>query len=74
MTEIYQKLSEQAEVVKGLHLRELFNNDSQRFEKFHIKWGDFLFDYSKKTDAEWRILVEAIADMAEEKYEMLAKE
>lgn len=60
MAEIYQKLSEQAEVVKGLHLRDLFNNDIQRFEKFHIKWSEFLFDYSKNnvTDETMSLLFE----------------
>ena len=32
------------------------------------------YDFSERTDAEWRVLIETIADMAEEKYEMLAKE
>src|SRR5690606_19535291 len=29
------------------HLRQLFDSDPKRFEKFAVKFGDILFDYSK---------------------------
>ncbi len=33
--------------LKASHMRDLFKQDSQRFEKNHIQLEDFLFDYSK---------------------------
>lgn len=33
--------------IENLHLRELFANDPHRFEKFSLRFGDILFDYSK---------------------------
>ena len=33
--------------IKNTTTKELFENDEQRAEKFHIKWNDFLIDYSK---------------------------
>jgi len=30
-----------------LHMRDLFAQDSQRFQRFSIEWNEFLFDYSK---------------------------
>jgi glucose-6-phosphate isomerase len=33
--------------VVALHMRDLFAADSKRFEKFSLKFGDLLFDYSK---------------------------
>ena len=32
---------------KGLHLRELFAQDPDRFERFSLTFDDILFDYSK---------------------------
>ena len=32
--------------VKNAHLKSLFNNDSDRKNKFTIKFNDFEFDYS----------------------------
>ncbi len=33
--------------VKDLHMRALFGADPQRFDKFSLRLGDILFDYSK---------------------------
>ena len=33
--------------LKASHMRDLFKQDSQRFEKNHIQLEDFLFDFSK---------------------------
>lgn len=33
--------------VEGLHMRELFAGDSERFERFSVRTGDMLLDYSK---------------------------
>ena len=47
MKQIYTDLQSHAEQIKQLHLRNLFEWDSERFNRFHIEWQDFLFDYSK---------------------------
>lgn len=44
---IYQDLQKKAEQMKNYNLRQAFEKDSNRFEKFHIEWQDFLLDYSK---------------------------
>ncbi len=40
-------LTRHYEEVKHLHMREMFESDPDRFEKFSIKLGPMLFDYSK---------------------------
>ena len=47
MKQIYTDLQSHAEQIKQLHLRDLFERDPERFDRFHIGWQDFLFDYSK---------------------------
>lgn len=47
MKEIYKRLQSHAEIIKNVHLRDMFSQDADRFEKFHVDWNDFLFDYSK---------------------------
>ena len=47
MKEIYTQLQTHASEIKSLHLRDLFNQNPNRFNDFHIAWQDFLFDYSK---------------------------
>lgn len=44
--------------VKGLHMRDLFAQDSQRFEKFSSQMDDILLDFSKNrmTDESFRLL------------------
>jgi glucose-6-phosphate isomerase len=39
-------LSHQMEIA-GIQMRDLFAEDPGRFEQFSVRWGDFLFDYSK---------------------------
>ena len=46
-TASWEKLSAHFEKVKGLHLRELFNNNPARFDEYSIRFEDILFDYSK---------------------------
>jgi hypothetical protein len=47
--------------------RELFKEDPKRFDKFHLRMGDLLFDYSKNrvTDETMRLLYE-LAEQAKE--------
>jgi len=46
-TKAWQKLTEHFEHIKNHHLKDWFNQDKERAEKFTIKWEDFYFDYSK---------------------------
>ena len=45
-TKAWKKLETHFEEIRLKHLKELFKDES-RFEKFHIKFNDFVFDYSK---------------------------
>jgi glucose-6-phosphate isomerase len=49
MTELpaYAALVSHYDTVKDLHMREMFAADPGRFEKFSLRLGDILFDYSK---------------------------
>lgn len=44
----WMTLQEHFEEVKDLHMRDLFNQDSQRFDNFSLTFNDILFDYSKQ--------------------------
>lgn len=44
---IYTQLATHADTVKQTHLKELFEQDKDRFNNFHIKNDLFLLDYSK---------------------------
>lgn len=46
-TEAWQKLREHFYEMQTNSIKEMFANDSQRAEKFHIEWEDFLVDFSK---------------------------
>ena len=46
-TEAWKKLTKHFEHIKNHHLKDWFNQDKERAEKFTIKWEDFYFDYSK---------------------------
>lgn len=46
-TEAWQKLRDHFYDMQTNSIKEMFANDSQRAEKFHIQWEDFLVDYSK---------------------------
>ena len=43
----WQKLCAHQQSIAPLHMRDLFANDSQRFNKYSLKFADLLFDYSK---------------------------
>lgn len=52
-TQAWTKLENHFVEMEPRSLRELFENDSERFDKFHIRFQDILFDYSKnRMDAE----------------------
>jgi glucose-6-phosphate isomerase len=43
----WQKLTAHLLTMQATHMRELFEEDPKRFEKFNIQFNDLLFDYSK---------------------------
>ena len=43
----WQSLEKHYKKIKDLHMKDLFENDTDRFESNHILFDDFLFDYSK---------------------------
>ena len=46
-TKSWKKLSEHFEQMKSVHMRNLFAEDPERFEKFSLRFNDILVDYSK---------------------------
>jgi glucose-6-phosphate isomerase len=63
-TAAWQALGRHAETVRGLHLRALFAEDPERFQRFSLREGDLLLDFSKN-----RITAETLAlllDLARE--------
>ncbi len=46
-TSAWEKLKEHYSEIASITMQEMFALDSERVEKFHIQWGDFLVDYSK---------------------------
>jgi glucose-6-phosphate isomerase len=46
-TATWPKLEQHFLTMQATHLRELFEEDPNRFEKFHIQFEDILVDYSK---------------------------
>ncbi len=43
----WQDLKKHFDDIKNVQMRDLFKDDEQRFEKFHLALDDFLFDFSK---------------------------
>lgn len=61
----WKALADHYPAVANLHMRDLFAQDPQRFDKFHLtftpaKGGPLLLDFSKNriTDETWRLLLE----------------
>lgn len=46
-TQAYSYLSDHYIDIAPKHLKDLFNEDPERFRKFSVRFGDILFDYSK---------------------------
>ena len=63
-TNAWHKLSDHFQEMKKVHMRALFSQDPNRFNRFHIKFGDFLFDYSKNIITEETM--ELLYQLAEE--------
>lgn len=43
----WQALQQHYNQIKDIHMRDMFEQDKQRFEKFSIQLNDILYDYSK---------------------------
>jgi glucose-6-phosphate isomerase len=56
----WQELKEHQQQMAKLHLRELFAEDPRRFDRFSLRLGDILFDFSKQriTTTTQRLLCE----------------
>ncbi len=53
LTAAWQNLQASSEALQAVHLRQLFAEDSQRFQQLSLQVDDLLFDFSKeKLDAE----------------------
>jgi glucose-6-phosphate isomerase len=63
-TSSWQKLIQHYQDMKQVHLKDLFQKDSERFKKFSIQLGDLLFDYSKNRISPQTL--EGLAQLAEE--------
>ncbi len=46
-TPAWQRLREHQRALSDVHMRDLFARDPRRFERFSLRLGDILFDYSK---------------------------
>src|SRR5512132_2023353 len=53
-------LADHRRQIEHVHMRDLFARDPQRFQRFSLRFGDILFDYSKNrvTEETLRLLVE----------------
>jgi len=63
-TESWQSLRRHFEKIRNIHMKTLFAEDPQRFDKFSIRFNDLIVDYSKNRINE-KTLRELIA-LAEE--------
>ena len=43
----WQKLQQHFQEIENVQMKTLFKEDDQRAQKFHLKWNDFLIDFSK---------------------------
>ncbi|TBX71075.1 glucose-6-phosphate isomerase [Flavobacterium silvisoli] len=68
-THAWQKLQHHFSQVQNVSMSEMFAGDNTRAEKFHIRWNDFLVDYSKN-----RVNQETLQLLLELAYEANLKE
>ncbi|MBL7708822.1 MAG: glucose-6-phosphate isomerase, partial [Chitinophagaceae bacterium] len=63
-TQAWQQLQAHYHEIKEKQLRELFKEDTNRFEKLSVEKGDILFDYSKNiiTDKTLHLLLQLAND------------
>ncbi len=63
-TVTWHKLRQHFETMEYVRMQDLFAEDIDRASKFHLKWGDFLFDFSKNKITEETI--QLLVDLASE--------
>jgi glucose-6-phosphate isomerase len=63
-TQAWKRLQQHHAAINKLQIKELFRNDSSRFDKFSLTMGDILFDYSKNrvTEETIQLLLQLAAD------------
>jgi len=62
----WQNLQKHFQKMDAASMKEMFNRDNTRTEKFHFQWNDFLVDYSKNImDQETMDLLLALANEAQ---------
>ena len=56
----WKALKSHFDKMKSVHMRDLFHNDPNRFNKYHIQYDDFLVDFSKNivTDETITLLID----------------
>ncbi|MFZ5973635.1 MAG: glucose-6-phosphate isomerase [Bacteroidota bacterium] len=65
-TQSWQKLTAHFMEMQATHLRELFAEDPERFQKFHLQFNDLLVDFSKNNiNAETMQLLLGLAEECE---------
>ncbi|MFW5971049.1 MAG: glucose-6-phosphate isomerase, partial [Desulfovermiculus sp.] len=47
-TQAWKSLAEYQQILENSHLRDMFRDDPRRFERFSLRLGPILFDYSKQ--------------------------
>ncbi|WP_406685516.1 glucose-6-phosphate isomerase [Seonamhaeicola sp. MEBiC1930] len=64
-TNSWKKLQEHYNKISNLHMKDLFAQDSDRANKYTIKWDDFYVDYSKNriTEETFNYLLELADDV-----------
>lgn len=60
----WQALAAHHEEIAGVHMRQLFAGDPQRFARFSLQLGDILFDYSKNRVTETTLAL--LLDLAQQ--------
>lgn len=63
-TRAWQKLTLAFMNMQASHMRELFEEDTHRFDKFHLKFEDILVDYSKNLVT--KEVIDALIELANE--------
>ena len=59
----WKALAAHQKAIAGVHMRELFQSDPQRFRAFSVRWNDILLDYSKnRVTAETMKLLRRLAE------------
>lgn len=48
-TQAWQQLQKHFVAMQSVSIKEMFSKEASRAEKFHLKWNDFLVDYSKNS-------------------------